>query len=148
MTPAAGLAVLEWSGVAVLGGLGVVLIGHSIRLWALERTAAVRMMHEFGERFIREFERPLMLPGCLERPIESRLRVIPRRKRLEILLAPTGSRRYPNLSDHRSNLSYDAERVVRLLRHEQFSGGHLATRGRWVVIACHFKTHPEQRGTT
>lgn len=146
-TPDPGLAVFAWWGVAVTGALGLVLIAHATRQWAMQRRAAVRVMRQFGERFIREFERPLLLPGCLERPVESRLRVIPRRKRLEILLAPTGSRRYPNMADHRGNLSYDAERVVRLLKHEQFSGGQLKTHGRWVVIACHFTIHPEQRGT-
>lgn len=145
--PRPGLAVFAWWGVAVVGVLGMVLIAHATRQWAIERRAAVRVMHQFGERFIREFERPLMLPGCLNRPVESRLRVNPSRRRLEILLAPTGKRRYPNMADHRSNLSYDAERVVRLLKHEQFSGGQLKAHGRWVVIACHFKIHPEQRGT-
>jgi len=145
--PAAELTALAWWGVAAFGVVGAALIGHATRQWAMERRAALGVMHQFGERFIREFERPLMLPGCPERPVEARLRAFPRRKRLEILLAPTGSRRYPNLSDHRGNLTYDAERVVRLLKHEQFAGGQLKTHGRWVVIACHFKDHPEQRGT-
>jgi hypothetical protein len=48
------------------------------------------MMQQFGERFVCEFERPLMEPGCFERPVESRLRLIPGRKRLEIFLAPKG----------------------------------------------------------
>lgn len=146
-TPAPALAGFGWWGVAVAGALGLVLIAHATRQWAIQRRAAVRVMRQFGERFVREFERPLVLPGCLERPVDSRLRVIPRRKRLEILLAPTGSRRYPNLADHQGNVRYDAERVVRLLKHEQFSGGQLKTHGRWVVIACHFTIHPEQRGT-
>ena len=137
------LAIALW-GVAVMAAL---LIAHAARRYVTRRRAVVSMMQQFGERFVCEFERPLMEPGCLKRPVESRLRVIPRRKRLEILLAPTGRRRYPNLLDHRSNVKYDAERVARLLKDERFVGGHLGARGRWVVIACHFRIHAEQKGT-
>ncbi len=125
----------------------VMLLGEPTWDYVTRRRAAVSMMQQFGERFIREFERPLRQPGCLERPVESRLRVIPRRKRLEILLAPAGSRRYPNLSDHRSNVTYDAERVVRLLNDDRFASGQLAADGRWVVVRCHFRFRPEQKGT-
>ena len=130
-----------------LAALMVVLLVHATRQYVTRRQAIVGMMERFGERFICEFERPLIQPGCVERPVESRLRIIPRRKRLEILLAPTGRRRYPNMSDHRSNVTYDAERVVRLLKDERFAGGQLCAHGKWVVIACHFKVHSEQKGT-
>ena len=77
----------------------------AVRLLALDgweharrRQAIVSTLQRFGERFVDEFERPLRTPGSKERPVESRLRVIPRRQRLEILFAPTGRRRYPNLS--------------------------------------------------
>ena len=132
------------SGVAVLV---VMLLARAGRQYVNRRQAIISIMQRFGERFICEFERPLIRPGCIERPVESRLRVIPRRKRLEILLAPTGSRRYPNLSDHRGNVTYDAERVVRMLNDDRFAGGHLGAHGRWVVIACHFRVHSEQKGT-
>ena len=62
------------------------------------------------------------------------------------MLAPAGRRRYPNLSDHRSNVTYDAERIVRLLKEERFVGGQLRGDGKWVVIACDFKIRPEQKG--
>ena len=93
--------------------------------YARRRRVIVGIMQRFGERFVSEFERPLRTPGCEERPVESQLRLIPRRQRLEILLAPTGRRRYPNLSDHRSNVTYDAERIVLLLKEERFAGGQL-----------------------
>lgn len=140
----ASIPAIAWWGVAVMA---VVLLAHATWQHVTRRRAVVSMMQQFGERFICEFERPLRQPGRLERPIESRLRVIPRRKRLEILLAPTGSRRYPNLSDHRSNVTYDAERVVRLLKDDRFAGGQLGAHGKWVVIACHFRAHSEQKGT-
>jgi len=135
---------IAWWGVVVVA---VMWLAVATWQYVIRRRAVVSMMQQFGERFVCEFERPLIQPGCLERPVESRLRVIPRRKRLEILLAPTGSRRYPNLSDHRSNVTYDAERVVRLLKDDRFAGGQLGTHGKWVVIACYFRVHSEQKGT-
>ena len=105
-------------------------------------------MQRFGEKFVSEFERPLKTPGSEQRPVESQLRFIPRRQRLEIMLAPTGRRRYPNLSDHRGNLAYDAERIVRLLKDRRFVGGQLSGDGKWVVIACDFEIFPEERGRT
>ena len=155
MTPAAAapgrhltlgerIPAIAWWGVAVMT---LLLLGDAARQYVTRRRAVVSMMQQFGERFICEFERPLWQPGCLERPVESRLRVIPRRQRLEILLAPAGRRRYPNLSDHRRNVTYDAERVVRVLKDERFVGGQLGAHGKWVVIACHFSVHTEQKGT-
>ena len=43
--------------------------------------------------------------------------------RLDILLAPGAGRRYPNLSDHRSNVEYDVQRVLTLLKDEPFVAG-------------------------
>ena len=111
-----------------------------------QRRTVIAMMQGFGERFVQEFERPLTMPGREERAVESRLRLIPRRQRLEILLAPNGGRRYPNLSDHRCNVAYDAEKIVRLLNDERFVRGRLDNRGRWVVIECHFEIRLEQEG--
>ena len=143
-TPAVNIPAIAWWGVAVMA---LLLSAEATRRYVTRRRAVVSMMQQFGERFVCEFERPLMEPGCLERPVESRLRVIPSRKRLEILLAPTGRRRYPNLSDHRRNVTYDADRVARLLKEERFVGGQLGAHGRWVVITCHFRMQAEQKGT-
>jgi hypothetical protein len=138
-----GVPAIVWWGMAA----AVVLwVTYAVRYYMTRRRAIITMMQRFGERFVLEFERPLIQPGR-EPPVESRLRVVPRRRRLEILLAPTGGRRYPNLSDHRKNVEYDAERVVRLLKDDRFTGGQLGTHGRWVVIACHFRVDSEQKGS-
>lgn len=138
-----GHPVVVWWGVVVLA---VMLLARAARQYVNRRQVIVSIMQQFGDRFIREFERPLILPGCGERPVESRLRVIPRRRRLEILLAPAGRRRYPNLSDHRRNVTYDVERVLRLLRDERFAGDQLSAHGRWVVVACRFRVGSKQEG--
>jgi hypothetical protein len=138
-----GVPAFVWWGVAAAV---VIWVMYAARCYATRRRAIVAMMQRFGERFVLEFERPLIQPGR-EHPVESRLRVIPRRKKLEIFLAPTGRRRYPNLSDHRKNVAYDAERVVRLLKDKRFAGGQLGAQGRWVVIACHFRIESDQKGS-
>ena len=140
---ASSVAAGAWWGV---GLFVVLLLAFDGRQYARRRRVIVGMMQRFGERFVSEFERPLRTPGCEERPVESQLRFIPRRQRLEILLAPTGRRRYPNLSDHRGNVTYDAERIVLLLKEERFVGGQLSGDGKWVVIACDFEICPEQKG--
>jgi len=124
----------------------VMWLAWAARQYGNRRQVIVRIMQQFGDRFIREFERPLIQPGCGERAVESRLRVMPRRRRLEILLAPAGRRRYPNLSDHRRNVTYDVERVLQLLRDERFAGDQLRAHGRWVVVACRFTVGSEQEG--
>ncbi len=140
---ASSVAAGAWWGVGLFVVMLLALDGwHYVR----RRRVIVSTMQRFGERFVSEFERPLRTPGCEERPVESQLRFIPRRQRLEILLAPAGRRRYPNLSDHRSNVTYDAERIVLLLKEERFAGGQLRGDGKWVVIACDFKIRPEQKG--
>lgn len=140
---ASNVAAGAWWGVGLFVVLLLALEGWQ---YARRRRVIVGIMQRFGEEFVSEFERPLRIPGCEERPVESQLRLIPRRQRLEILLAPTGRRRYPNLSDHRSNVAYDAERIVLLLKEKRFAGGQLRGHGKWVVIACDFKIRPEQRG--
>jgi hypothetical protein len=144
-TAVASVAAGAWSGVAILV---LVLLALDALQYLRRRRAIVDTMQRFGEKFVSEFERPLKAPGSEERPVESQLRFIPRRQRLEIMLAPTGRRRYPNLSDHRGNLAYDAERIVRLLKDKRFVGGRLSGDGKWVVIACDFEFFPEQRGRT
>ncbi len=138
-----GNLAVAWWGVVVLA---VMLLARAARQYVNRRQVIVSVMQHFGDRFIREFERPLTQPGCSERPVESRVRVCPRQGRLEILLAPAGRRRYPNLADHRRNVTYDVERVLRLLRDERFAGDQLTARGRWVVVACRLRVGSEQEG--
>ena len=116
---ASSVAAGAWWGVGVFVVTLLALDGWQ---YARRRRVIVGIMQRFGEKFVSEFERPLKMPGCEERPVESQLRLIPRRQRLEILLAPTGRRRYPNLSDHRSNVTYDAERIVLLLKDRTICG--------------------------
>jgi hypothetical protein len=97
------------------------------------RQATSRALERFGMSFIREFERPLLQLG-VESPLRSRLRIVPERDRLEILLAPNDGWHYPNLTDHRKNVEYDVERIVTLLGERRFVCGQLGTRGPWVVI--------------
>jgi hypothetical protein len=141
---------LTWAMVVVTGALCgaavVAVVELPLAAWryAQQRPVIISTMKGFGERFVCEFERPLTRPGCDEPPVETRLRLIPHRQRLEISIAPTGTRRYPNLSDHRRNVMYDAERIVRLLGDNRFVGGHLSRHGKWVVIACQFQFYPEE----
>lgn len=128
-----------WWGAAPL----VVLISGLVLAWSWkhldERRARVEVMKRFGNRFISEFERPLSR-SVAKRPISARLRCAPSRRKVEILLAPANGHTYPNLVDHRRNVEYDVDRVLRLLRHEPFIGESPYAEGRWVVIPCRFET--------
>jgi hypothetical protein len=88
-----------------------------------QRTVRERMKALGGE-FIREFERPLVRQPCRGHPIRTRLQVIPRRGRLNILLAPNDRLTYPNLADHRKNLEYDVERACKSWATSCVRAGH------------------------
>jgi hypothetical protein len=75
------------------------------------------------------------------------LRARPEHGRLEVLLAPNGGRRYPNLSDHRLNLTYDIERVLTTMNDPAFVCGELRARGRWVVVPFQRQLIPQQAGS-
>jgi len=107
----------------------------AVRL-APARLALVAAMTDFGDRFVREFERPLRRPGSAALPVESRLRPSPARRRLDIQLAPYAGRTYPNLADHRANVEYDVGRVMQQLGDDRFIAERLFTNGRWVVLRC------------
>src|SRR5262245_42316207 len=57
--------------------------------------------------FVAAFARPLLTRSSTQPPISWRLRYLPARKEVEVLIAPGTGRRYPNLSDHRVNVEYD-----------------------------------------
>ena len=134
-TNARSLRVLRWA-VPVFVFLSGLVIA-----WAWkhidERRASLDIMRGFGVRFISEFERPLFRSAA-DHPVKSRVRFAPARHRVEILLAPADGRTYPNLVDHRKNVEYDVERVLRHLKDEPFINGPLYAEGRWVVIPCRF----------
>lgn len=121
----------------VLWGLLVVAIAvttHGVTNYLGDRAITLAAMRRFGERFVQEFERPLIRPDLSDRPIQARLRFIPHRARLDVLLAPNAGRRYPNLADHKTNVEYDVTRVAQMLRDHAFVTGRLYARGRWVVV--------------
>jgi hypothetical protein len=112
------------------------------------RRAATRVMERFAERFISEFERPLRQPGSVDRPLDARMRLVLRQRRVDILLAPNGGRSYPNLTDHRRNMTYDVGRVVTLIADTRFTTGDVYAHGRWVVVPCRLTTEPAEEGGT
>src|SRR6185503_7200424 len=120
--------------------LAVALIGSGLRDYVRIRTAPLQ---SFGERFVQEFSRPLVRMRR-EPAIEARLRVRPHRARVEVLLAPRGGRNYPNLVDHKQNVEYDVERVLRVLKDQRFTHGPLYAQERWVVVPLHLQVNPKQ----
>ena len=115
-------------------------------LWFSDRQRTLEVMTGSGTRFVCEFERPLIQPVPDPHRIRSRLRARPERRRLDILLAPSGKGRYPNLSDHKDNVMYDVVRVVRLLRDQSFACGPPYAEGDWVVVPVQFKGCSKQAG--
>jgi hypothetical protein len=122
---------------AVVSGL---VLGWLVsRRYVGDRRMRLDVMRGFSARFVSEFERPLFRRSAADAPVKWRLRFAPAHRRLEILLAPAGGRTYPNLGDHRRNVEYDVDRVLRLLGDEPFIHGPLHAEGPWVVIPFHFE---------
>ena len=109
----------------------------SMRRYLDRRQLLVAYLTGFGRRFVDEFERPLFRHRPADAVSRSRLRLVPRRRRLEILLAPAAGRTYPNLVDHRMNLEYDVDRIVAILDDRRFVNAPLYSEGDWVVIPFH-----------
>ena len=126
--------------------IAIALASSSVDEYATDRQRITDAMHRFGESFIREFERPLIEQDVAGHPIESQLRTSAHRRRLEILLAPRGGKRYPNLSDHRKNVEYDVTRVLQRLRDQSFVCSPLYSQGRWVVVPFQFQVSSKQAG--
>jgi hypothetical protein len=124
-----------------LAVLGVVMLSAAlfvVNTWAKRRTLA-HVMHRFGGEFVREFGRPWRLYRGAGPSPQTRLRIMPSRARVEILVSPAPGRTYPNLSDHRSNVEYDVARVIAALKHESFACGQPYVEGEWVVLPFHFQ---------
>jgi hypothetical protein len=141
---ALGQFTVVWFGAALL--LAALVVWRVATSYSNGRRTVRTIMAEFGERFVREFERPLLRRGSNERALESRLRFKLRQSRLDILIAPRGRRRYPNLSDHRMNMEYDVRRVLQRLRDRRFLIERLFAKGRWVIVRCRMRPDPETRG--
>jgi hypothetical protein len=112
------------------------------------RKTASLVTRYFVQRFLDEFERPLVRYDVGDRPMRSRVRFGVRRGRFDILLAPGEGRQYPNLSDHKKNVEYDVARVMRVLADDSFVIGALYTKAGWIVVPFRFTDEPNQSGVT
>lgn len=110
------------------------------------RRAMLDSMSLFAAVFVREFAQPLPRQHAADQPIKARLQCAPFRARLKILLAPNRGHSYPNLADHKKNLEYDIERVLRLVSDQPFIRGEPYSRGDWVVIPFQVPTGVTQKG--
>jgi hypothetical protein len=144
--PAIEPSVLWWAAPLFVVVSGLVFAWVVVRKYVGARQASLDTMRHFGDRFISEFERPLFRRRAGEPSVKSRLRFRPRRHRFEVLLAPADGRTYPNLFDHRKNVEYDVERVLRVLKGAPFSHGPLYAEGPWVVIPLRLETDRQQEG--
>lgn len=120
--PAAGIA-----------GLLLLVMAAAGATWLVPRSIPVAMQ-QAGEAFIAAFARPLIDPSSSSPPIETRVRFVRRKQQLEISIAPGPGRRYPNLADHKKNVEYDVERVLRVLGNRAVLGEPMRARGKWVVV--------------
>jgi hypothetical protein len=111
------------------------------------KTTAI-VVQSFANRFVDEFERPLVRYDVEERPVRSRLRRGARVRRFDILLAPAEGRRYPNLLDHKKNVEYDVARVMYVLGDDSFVSGALYTQAGWTVVPFQFRAGPKPSGVT
>jgi hypothetical protein len=102
--------------------------------YCLQRDATLEGMRRFAQAFIREFERPLRQSPFLDVPMRTCIRASPERGRLKVFLAPNAGRRYPNLSDHKTNVMYDVARVLGALDEHPFVCEAIFSSGDWVVI--------------
>jgi|SRR5262245_258644 len=124
----------------------IALTSRSIDDYVSNRQATLRLMKNFGERFVQEFDRPLVRERPSDRVIDSQLRFSPHRARVDVLLAPRNGRPYPNLADHRKNVEYDVSRVMQTMNNPRFVHGPLYAKGRWVVVPFQLTANSEQSG--
>jgi hypothetical protein len=110
------------------------------------RKASSAALQTFGAAFIREFERPLVDERQARSVLRSELVVSRDRCSIEVLLAPAGGQRYPNLADHRTNVEYDVERVMSFLNDRRFTRGPLRARGVWVAIPFQMASDVRKEG--
>lgn len=92
------------------------------------------VMQRAGEEFVIAFARPLIDSSSGVSPIQARLRFVRRAQQLEISIAPGAGRRYPNLVDHKRNVEYDVNRVMRVLGTHFVMSDRLRAAGKWVVV--------------
>jgi hypothetical protein len=124
----------------------IALATHGADRYLKDREKALNAMRQFSEKFLQEFERPLIAPDASAPPIQSRLHFAPHASRLDILIAPGAGHLYPNLTDHRHNVEYDLNRVLHVLRDQPFVNGRPYMDGRWVVLPFQLKPGITQAG--
>jgi hypothetical protein len=111
-----------------------------------KQLAVAQIMRRFGDDFVQEFERPwTRYRGARALP-RARVRIDLRKSRMEILVAPSPGRTYPNLTDHRSNVEYDVVRITTALKQTAFAGVQPYAEGEWVVLPFQFKGRVAQEG--
>jgi hypothetical protein len=101
---------------------------------SLARRPIPPVMQRAGEAFVVSFAGPLIDLSSGDPPIQARLRFVRRAQRLEISIAPRAGRRYPNLVDHKRNVEYDVNRVMRVLGPHFVVSDRLRAEGKWVVV--------------
>ncbi len=118
-----------------------------IQVQAERQAVIARALRTFGAAFVQEFERPLIEDrGRRPAALRAQLTVRPHRRVLDVLLAPTRGRRYPNLADHRANVEYDTGRVMALLDDRRFICGRPEALGDWVRIPIRFVSDAQKEG--
>jgi hypothetical protein len=140
--------VVVWAPAAVWS---TVVLALAIACWLVDehlagRRDTRRAMQQYAERFVAEFERPLLQPHLAQRPIRSRVRFKPGRARFDVLLAPQAGLRYPNLTDHKGNVLYDVMRIQRGLGEQTFVSSQPYARGRWVVVPFRVSVETRKAG--
>lgn len=142
---AAGLAPPFVWGIVLIAAATLMAAVFLALSWDARRLRA-RELRRFGNDFVREFARPWAHyrgAGPLPR---TRLRINPGRACVEILVAPSPGRNYPNLSDHRVNVEYDVARVTATLHRDAFTSGQPYAEGEWVVLPFHFTDRLHKEG--
>jgi hypothetical protein len=129
---------LFFLGTAVFGA-AMAFGWHGAERILTNRSSKKREIRDFGDSFVKNFERPLVIEGVVSHPIRARTRWVPFHQQLDILLAPAPGRRYPNLEDHRRNVEYDVARIAHRLRHHPFVRRPLRTEGHWIVVPFRLK---------
>jgi len=140
--------VVVWAPAAIWS---TVVLALALTCWLVDvylagRRDTLSAMKLYAERFVEEFERPLIQPHLSRRPIQSRVRFKPGRARFDVLLAPDAGLRYPNLADHKGNVMYDVVRIQRALSEHAFVSSRPYARGRWVVVPFRFRVGTRKAG--
>ena len=140
--------VVVWAPAAIWS---TVVLALALTCWLVDeylagRRDTLRAMTLYAERFVEEFERPLIQPHLSRRPIQSRVRFKPGRARFDVLLAPDAGLRYPNLTDHKGNVMYDVVRIQQALSEHAFVSSRPYARGRWVVVPFRFRVGTREAG--